>query len=385
MDSLSLLSSYRTPHLKIIWTDLCAERELPQLDRWLSARLKQDKRFGSKDRRYYSDAVFAIMRRAMSLDALWECDPKAAWLKIKAWPVHDFFEAIERLGGGVAGGLLPWFDPYLTARAEASQWTAAQQNEFLQKLSTRAPLWLRLNHVSKRERLEEALQALKTPFESQDLAYKILAEKNFAGTPVIEEGLAEVQDYGSQLLGLSIPVRKGFSIWDACAGGGGKSLQLASLYPSARVYASDIRSYKSAELLKRAARAKLKNIQTAPWDGSDHFDRPRSASEGFDIILVDAPCSGSGTWRRSPDGRFKVSASSLHNLQELQFDILKKVSKHLKARGELVYATCSWFVEENEAVIERASKELGLVLIEQSLKGSPNCDSDTLFLARLRV
>ncbi|RZA19240.1 MAG: RsmB/NOP family class I SAM-dependent RNA methyltransferase [Proteobacteria bacterium] len=385
MNTLNLLSSPRTPHIKRIWTDLCAEKEVPQLDRWLVNRLKQDKRFGSKDRRFYADAVFAIMRRALALDELKDYEPMVAWQKIRDWEVHSFFEAIEKLDKTASGGLSPWFNSYLDERIKASAWSAQQKSDFLTKLLTRAPLWLRLNHLDKKPRLEKLLGELNVPFENSGFAYKMLVEKNFTGTPVIEDGLAEVQDYGSQLLGLSVQVKDGGTIWDACAGGGGKSLQLASLHPRAYVYASDVRAYKSTELLKRSARAKLKNVHPVLWDGSTHFDRPNKAAQGFDVILVDAPCSGSGTWRRSPDGRFKISKANLGELHDLQFSIIKKVLPHLKAGGELVYATCSWLVEENEAVVNRAARELGLTIIEQTMKGSPDTDADTLFVARLRV
>lgn len=387
--SLQLLSTPRTPHLKRIWADLAKESSLPQLDRWLVARLKQEKKFGSKDRRFYSDSLFAMMRRAMALPELSAAEPDQAWAILRSFDSHELFEKLDSLDLDALdsderrAGLNAWFAPKLVARAEASSWSDEQKARFLKAQSERAPFWLRLNHLDKKAKVEAILNEMDVPFEGHGHAIKILQEKNLSGSKILDEGWAEVQDYGSQLLGLSIPLQAGAHLWDACAGGGGKSLQLASLHPKAQIWSSDVRSYKSAEVNKRAQRARLPNISTLDWDGSKHFNRPMKLKNGFDSILVDAPCSGSGTWRRSPEGRFKVSTTLLQELQDLQFSIVEKVLPHLKPGAELIYATCSWFVEENEAVVERIQKNLGLTLIEQSLKGLPDADSDTLFIARL--
>lgn len=382
MNQLHLLTTPRTPHLKAIWADLCRESEIPQLDRWLVNRLKQDKRYGSKDRRFYADAVFGIMRQVQSLSEFAHLSPDEAWTKVRLTDAHSLFEKLDDNQGSSA--LSQWFLPYLEKRILKSAWTAEQTDAFLKSQLNRAPLWLRLNQSTKKSRFESILNDLGVPFESFGNSYKILVEKNLSQTAIFEEGLAEVQDYGSQLLGLEIPVRPGNSLWDACAGGGGKSIQLASMHPDAQIFASDVRSYKSAEVERRAVKAKLRNIRAIPWDGSDDFTRPKAAKDGFDIILVDAPCTGAGTWRRSPDGRFRLSQKIIADLADLQFSIIKKVLPQLKPKGELVYATCSWFVEENEEVVERAARELGLQIVSQGLKGSPYEDSDSLFAARLR-
>ena len=388
-NSLNLLSSPRTPHIKQIWTDLAKQPELPQLDRWILARLKQDKKFGSKDRRFYADAIFTIMRMSMRLPMLQDLEPSVAWELLRKQAVDVLFAELEAVSEADytdirAGGLSTWFEPLLEKRRTESSWTDDEVQSFLNGQIERAPLWLRLNHTDKRAKLEKLLYDLETPFEVIGSAYKILVEKNLSATPVLEDGLAEVQDYGSQLLGLAVPVKPGDLVWDACAGGGGKALQLASLHPKAKIFASDVRFYKSPEVEKRALRARLTNITTIRWNGSENFEKPRQANQGFDVIVVDAPCSGSGTWRRSPDGRFRVSVKSIQDIQDLQVSIVKKVLPHLKPKGEIVYATCSWFVEENEDVVRRLQAELSLELIEQGMKGLPTEDADTLFVARLR-
>ncbi len=386
---INLLSSPRTPHLKKIWSDLCREKTVPQLDRWISLRLKQDKRFGSKDRRYYADSVFSLMRYALALGQVQSLEPVKAWEYIRSLEAQDFFQAIEDLSeqtldGPQKGGFSDWFSPRIEERKKISGWSEEDEERFLSLQMERAPFWLRLNREGKRSELEQELNRLEVPFERHELSYKILQEKNLSASRIMTDGLAEVQDFGSQMLVSGLKLKPNATVWDACAGGGGKTLQLASLYPKAEIFASDVRAYKSAEVQKRAERARLTNVKTLSWNGSAELQKPRSARDGFDLILVDAPCSGSGTFRRSPDGRFRLSSEMLKELQDLQGHILRNVLPHLKPEGEIIYATCSWFVEENEAVTEKAARELGLTILDEGLKGLPMHDSDTLFASRLK-
>lgn len=389
-----LLQSPRTPHLLRIWADLSQQKELPQLDRWLVARMKQDKRFGSRDRRWYSEAVFSAVRWAMPLlDSRAESqnlEPKAAWNAMRALPPEQLFSELGKFSetlpaeGLASAGLSTWFEKSFARRVELSKWSEEQKGTFLKAQNRRAPLWLRLNKPGHKARVEAKLIELQVAFSWHGASLKIETDKNLQQTAILEEGWAEVQDYGSQLLGEKIPVEGAAQIWDCCAGGGGKSLQLAALYPKAQIYASDIRAYKSTEVSRRAHRAKLPNVTPIPWNGGRQLDLPRSVGKGFDIIVVDAPCSGSGTWRRSPDGRFRVSEDMVNDLQMLQLSIVEKVLPFLKTGGQLIYATCSWFPEENEDLTAKLRESLPLTLEEEAICGLPDADSDCLFLSRMR-
>lgn len=389
-----LLQSPRTPHLLRIWADLSQQKELPQLDRWLVARMKQDKRFGSRDRRWYSEAVFSAVRWAMPLldsrSDSQNLEPKAAWNAVRALPPEQLFSELGKFAetlpaeGLASAGLSTWFEASFGRRVELSKWTDEQSETFLKAQNRRAPLWLRLNKPAHKARVEAKLNELEVAYSWHGTSLKIESDKNLQQTPILEDGWAEVQDYGSQLLGEKIPVEGSAHIWDCCAGGGGKSLQLAALYPKAQIYASDIRAYKSTEVSRRAHRAKLPNVTPIPWNGGRQLDLPRSVGKGFDIIVVDAPCSGSGTWRRSPDGRFRVSEDMVNDLQNLQISIVEKVLPFLKPGGQLIYATCSWFPEENEDVTAKLRASLPLTLEEETICGLPDADSDCLFLSRMR-
>ncbi len=394
MDRPALIASPRTPHLYRLWTDLIAEEAMPQLDRWVAQRLKLDRRFGSKDRRWYAEALFTAVRWAMPAFAheARDLEPTAFWSFLRTLSAQDFFArlaAAEIPSEGLASaGLASWFGPRLERRAELSRWTPEDLTRFLAQQNTRAPLWLRARSEASIPRILAALEQLPvaSTVEVRGLAIKVLSEKSIPlqTTPIIEDGWAEIQDYGSQELMASLELPRGAKVWDACAGGGGKSLQLAALHPDAQIYASDVRAYKAAEVQKRAERAKLRNIHTLRWDGRAAVEKPRAAEQGFDLIVVDAPCSGSGTWRRSPDGRLRVSSVTVKDLHQLQCGIVEKVLPALKKGGTLVYATCSWFPEENEDVVRALRERFGLQLEREGLHGLPQHDADTLYAAVLR-
>jgi 16S rRNA (cytosine967-C5)-methyltransferase len=165
---------------------------------------------------------------------------------------------------------------------------------------------------------------------------------NVTQNPAYLEGRIEIQDLGSQFILASLGLPPGDHWLDACAGAGGKTLQLATLLgPSGRVTAHDIRPEALAELSLRAKRARLKNISIASrLDGT------------FPGVLVDAPCSGSGTWRRAPHLKWTTTDAQIAAMAARQKELLQKFSAHVAPGGRLVYATCSLSRRENEDVIE---------------------------------
>jgi 16S rRNA (cytosine967-C5)-methyltransferase len=161
-------------------------------------------------------------------------------------------------------------------------------------------------------------------------------------------GFFEVQDEGSQLLCEIMDPKPGELIWDVCAGGGGKSLALAAAMKNkGRIIATDIRSWKLGDLKRRAKRAGAYNIFPADLN---RLDEIHELKNGADKILVDAPCSGTGTLRRNPDARWRISEGKLKTYQQDQFQIVQKALPYLKKCGKLYYATCSLECEENEEV-----------------------------------
>ncbi|MBN8220997.1 MAG: RsmB/NOP family class I SAM-dependent RNA methyltransferase, partial [Spirochaetes bacterium] len=199
--------------------------------------------------------------------------------------------------------------------------------------------------------------------------------------------LVEIQDLASQLLGEAVDAHPGMAVWDVCAGGGGKTMQIAAQMQNRGVlYASDIRDYKLDELKLRARRGGFHNVRRFVYDAesSPRLTKEIENSGGFHRILVDAPCSASGTLRRNPDVRYRIMPGDPEKFAAVQLKILSAVAPHLKAGGKLVYATCSVFRRENEAVVEKfLLGQSSYSLSEAQCVGSPQLDADTMFFAVL--
>jgi 16S rRNA (cytosine967-C5)-methyltransferase len=269
--------------------------------------------------------------------------------------------------------------------------------ELVQWLQERPPLWLRVQKglpakviaALKKEELE-----VKQHPTLPNALYLQRARVNLYTLKPFRDGAFEVQDLASQLIGHVCQPQPGERWWDACAGAGGKSLHLAALMQEkGTVVATDIRGYKLADLKKRARRAGIPNITCKPWDGKRL--RPRQAT--FDGVLVDAPCTCSGTWRRNPDARWSTRLADVEELAEVQRNLLHAAASGLKPRGVLVYATCSMFRRENEDVVASFladHSEFALEPFPSPLSGHEtngmlqtwpwDGDCDAMFVARLR-
>ena len=170
-------------------------------------------------------------------------------------------------------------------------------------------------------------------------------------TDAFRQGWFEIQDEGSQLLALLTDVNAGQKVVDFCAGAGGKTLAMAAMMNNkGTVYACDVHSKRLEQLAKRSKRAGVHNVRTHVLS-SERDKWVKKHTEVADVVLIDAPCTGTGTWRRSPDSRWNLSNESLANLVELQKSILDSACRLVKPGGRLVYATCSLLREENEQQI----------------------------------
>jgi 16S rRNA (cytosine967-C5)-methyltransferase len=159
-----------------------------------------------------------------------------------------------------------------------------------------------------------------------------------------QDGEIEVMDEASQIISLLCQVKPHHKIIDYCAGAGGKSLAIASeIKNEGLIYAHDINIERLSRIKKRAERLDITNIKTITNVSDDDYTR----------FIIDAPCSGSGTWRRSPDAKFRLTHEKLTNICNIQREILEFGAKHTKIGGRLIYITCSVFKEENEDQIEQ--------------------------------
>lgn len=221
---------------------------------------------------------------------------------------------------------------------------------------TPAPLDLRVNPLqSTREAVLADLRRLGLPAEPSRMApfgVRVRERPSLARLPMLKTGAAEIQDEGSQLVALLVGAQAGERVVDFCAGAGGKTLAIATQMENrGQVIACDV----SESRLKRAAQrfrgAGLHNIQTRLL-ASERDKWVKRHKGGFDRVLVDAPCSGTGTWRRNPDARWRAEGAGLESLAALQGEILASAARLVRPGGRLVYATCSLIPDENEAQVE---------------------------------
>jgi 16S rRNA (cytosine967-C5)-methyltransferase len=218
-----------------------------------------------------------------------------------------------------------------------------------------APLDIRVNTLlAKRDEVlaqlhEQNIEATLTPYSPVGIRLK---EKIPLNRDVLfTEGKVEVQDEGSQLLGLLLAPKRTDMVIDFCAGAGGKTLMLSALMNSqGRLYALDVSEKRLANLKPRLKRSGASNIQPMLIAHENDLKVKRLAGK-IDRVLVDAPCSGLGTLRRNPDLKFRQSPQSLEELKQKQTAILASASRLVKKGGRLVYATCSILPEENQDIV----------------------------------
>lgn len=192
----------------------------------------------------------------------------------------------------------------------------------------------------------------------------------------------QVQDLSSQQTARYFKPQRWEAWWDACAASGGKSLLLHELQPDLKLVVSDIRESILSNLDERFREAGLLKYQKKLLDLTQNVD-PELANYAFDGIILDAPCSGSGTWGRTPEMISQFQSSKIEFFQRLQQTIAANVVKYLKPGKPLIYITCSAFKAENEEVVNFMVKELGMKVEEQTvLKGYEN-KADTMFVCRL--
>jgi 16S rRNA (cytosine967-C5)-methyltransferase len=261
------------------------------------------------------------------------------------WPA----DPVERLG--VTRSVPDWFAGRILQQFQGdADALAAALNE-------RAPLVLRANGLqATREELLRRLGKEGVSGRAEPLspwALTLDERPNVLGLAAFKEGLAEMQDAGSQLIALATGARAGETVIDACAGGGGKTLALAAMMRNkGRLVACDVTAARLEDLKPRARRAGAFNLEprVIPADSAGEAAL-RALGGRADVVLVDAPCSGTGAWRRNPDARWRMTAAEVEAFPALQLGVLERYAATAKPGGRVVYATCSVLAAENEEVV----------------------------------
>lgn len=315
-------------------------------DTLIAAYFKTRRYAGSKDRRAVRDLVYDAVRLCgerppsgrAALIALADTRPELAALfdgSAHAPAPIDDAEPIAR------PGLVPdWLAPELT-------------HVELAALLGRAPLDLRVNTLktSRAAALAELPGAVPTRHAPSGirLPEAIAIERH----PLFDAGAVEVQDEGSQLIAVACAARAGMTAVDLCAGAGGKTLALASdMGGEGRLVACDTDRTRLGRLPARAARAGVTSIEQRLLDPGKEAERLADLMGQADVVLIDAPCSGTGTWRRNPEARWRLNPARLDRLVALQARLLALGAALVRPGGALVYAVCSLLDREGKAQID---------------------------------
>ena len=346
----------------------------------------RDRRFiGSGDRRAVSDRVWAVMRARRRLGWWLErigepATPRlvvAASLLLEGWtldgvkqsfsggqfgPTHlstPESASLGRLEGhsladpdmpeAVALEVPDWVLPHL--RARFGDTLAAE----MAAMGTQAPLDLRVNLLlGTRETAiaalaDEGIEAV--PTELSPWGLRVEGRRPVTTGKAFQSGLVEIQDEGSQLVALMVGAAPGMRVADWCAGAGGKTLALAmAMQNKGQIVACDVSVHRLEGAVRRLRRAGVHNVERHLIEPGDKWAKRRA--ESFDRVLVDAPCTGTGTWRRNPDARLRLVERDLLELVPKQAAILQAAARLVRKGGRLVYATCSVLMEENEAQVQ---------------------------------
>lgn len=350
---------YREHHLFNL-LEAYSKQTLP-LDLFISHYFRDHHALGSKDRGFIAETIYSLVRWQGLLDYL---APSSSWNDRYQIYLNTDFELLQQQED-IPLATRVSFPPQLFDFFVQSH-GIEKAHELCLVCNTPAPTTVRANalKISRDELLNRWQGTYEVSPTSQSPEGIVFHKKiNFFQLPEFKEGLFEVQDEGSQLLAHLIQVQPGQHVLDYCAGSGGKTLAFApAMQGKGQVYVHDIRPYALQEAKKRLRRAGIQNHQILLPD-SPQLDKIKKK---MDWVLVDAPCTGTGTLRRNPDMKWKFDGEMVNRLIGQQRMIFEKALSFLKPDGHIVYATCSLLKEENQLQLEHYLKTYSL-----ELKGEP--------------
>jgi len=339
----------------------------------LTSLLKQNRSWGSRDRRQLGEAILDCIRWKRTYEYLGGLDTQSkhyywellgVWMRTKGINLPDWEElsatgesqiefpldpkATERK---IRESLPDWLDELGLKSFEKTTW-----NNECHSFNQIAPLVLRANTLkvdplNLRERLkkEYSIHASQAPTHSETLVLE--KKQNLSQNALYLNGEFEIQDANSQQVAHWVDPKQGALLVDACAGSGGKSLHMAALMQNkGKIMAFDPYQNKLDQLQNRAQRCGVSIIETSTTSDSQLYTKLEGAA---DVVLVDAPCSGLGVLRRNPAAKWQMNPERIKVLEQLQLQILEQNAALVKNGGALVYATCSIFPNENQDQIAK--------------------------------
>jgi 16S rRNA (cytosine967-C5)-methyltransferase len=341
-------------------------------DKVIESILRSNPKWGSGDRGFIAETTYDMVRHWRLLWYLADAEPslkhQALWqlfgvywtwrgFELPDWPKFERISAAQIAARFEQAQQEPkllysfpdWLDTLASEELGSERWAKEAA-----ALNTQTQVVLRTNTLkTDRDTLirllaEHNVEAF--PVEHLPDAVVLKKRLNIFGNPLYKQGMFEIQDGSSQLVAPFAHVAPGMRVIDACAGAGGKTLHLAALMQNkGSIISMDVEGFKLDELRRRANRAGISIAETRLIENNKTIKRLR---ESADVVLLDAPCSGTGVIRRNPDSKWKLSADFIERVQEIQRDILRRYSQMTKPGGTLVYATCSILPSENLRQVE---------------------------------
>jgi 16S rRNA (cytosine967-C5)-methyltransferase len=319
----------------------------PPADTIVTRYFKQRRYAGSKDRRAVRELVFRAIRRSAERPAsgraavLGLAEEEPALMELFGQPRGP--EPRQDGETGADAEFVPgWLTSELSPLVAPDEWPA---------LLERAPLDLRVNgaKASRDELLSQFPEGMPTPLSPWGI--RLPLDSRIDDHPAFVAGQVEVQDEGSQLIALACHAKNEERLLELCAGAGGKALALAAAAPGATILATDSNRMRLSKLPPRAARAGA-SIETRLLSPPNEIAQLADWQSAADLVLVDAPCSGSGTWRRNPEGRWRLTPERLERLVSVQQRLLDIAAELASPGGRLVYAVCSLLSREGAGQID---------------------------------
>lgn len=365
------------------------------LDRALDAAFSANPRWGKRDRAFVAETVFEVVRwrRALafvvdggSTGALCAAQWRRMGLEIPAWWTWDgcSVEEMTAREGELPGqprAIRESMPDWLDARGEAE--LGERWDGELTALNRKAGVFLRANRLmgtSEETAAWLAEEGIETrPVDGLPDALEVVSGR--IGKPLLASGRFEIQDASSQRVAPLLDVEPGMRVIDACAGAGGKTLQLAALMENrGEIIALDVAERKLTQLRHRAERAGVSIVRAEVWNDSSL----KQLAGWADAMLIDAPCSGLGTLKRQPDLKWRLTEPSLEKTRRLQRRLLDHYPEVVNASGRFVYATCSVLPSENEGQVAALLERDPRWKLERQETFSPAATGhDGLFGARL--
>lgn len=357
---------YREHHLLTLLQEYDAQ-QFP-LDLFIRNYFRAHKALGSKDRGMIAENVYAMVRWKGLIDHL--CGETATWEERYCMFLSPAFEEAKR-DEEVPVHIRHSFPQVLFDLISQSH-GEEKARELCSISNKAAPTTIRVNTMkTTRQEILEKWRDLYDISLCQHSPHGIVFHKkiNFFSLPEFQNGFFEVQDEGSQLLATLMKVQPGNQVMDYCAGSGGKTLAFApEMKNTGQIFLHDIRHHALLDCKKRLRRAGIQNAQIAESDDA----KLKKLKKKMDWVLVDAPCTGTGTMRRNPDMKWDFTAETLPRLVGQQRTIFEKALSFMKPNGRIVYATCSILKEENEEQLEHFIKTYKLELDSEPFKTLPS-------------